>query len=340
MVTMKEVAKKAGVSLSTVSRVINNNPSVDIQIRDKVLSWIKKMNYIPSSAAQTLARKKSNLIGLLVSDITNPYFVEILRTVEREATLHNYNIIFRDSCESAFTEKKAVEEFLMRNVDGILMVPRSDGAEHLNMLKERGVPIVCLTDSLEDTSGVTISHNRGGELAARHLLEQGYENFLYIGPEKDEKLQGFKECLESKGVRMKRSDMIPVSHKEVLTSSQVQNRLKEYIDSGSMKKSTGIFTSNDLVGIQALETLKEYGFYIPSDIGVVGFDNTYLSKLSNFQLTSVAQPIKEMGRSAFEILLCKINGEIKLSEKIYKNFESKIVVRNSSEKINFTKKEN
>ena len=111
MVTMKEVAKKAGVSLSTVSRVINNNPSVDLQIREQVLRCIKKMNYIPSSAAQTLARKKSNLIGLLVSDITNPYFVEILRTVEREATLYNYNIIFRDSCESAFTEKKLSKNF-------------------------------------------------------------------------------------------------------------------------------------------------------------------------------------------------------------------------------------
>ena len=228
----------------------------------------------------------------------------------------------------------------MRNVDGILMVPRSDGTEHLKILKERGVPIVCLTDNLEGVSGVTISHNKGGELAARHLLEQGYKNFLYIGPEKDEKLQGFKDWLEENDVSVKSGDIIPISHKEVLISNQVQNKLKEYIEGGSMKKSTGIFASNDLVGIQTLETLKEYGFDIPVDIGVVGFDNTYLSKLSNFQLTSVAQPIKEMGRSAFEILLCKINGEIKVNEKIYKNFESRIIVRNSSKKINFTKKEN
>jgi LacI family transcriptional regulator len=334
MATMQEIAKKAGVSQATVSRVINKSPSVSIETRQNVMKWVKKLNYQPNLTAQSLVRKQSYLLGIVLPEISNPYFSDVLKIVEQEASLNGYNLIFCHSGDNLQKEKHAINTLRGRQVDGLLLVPVDPESAHLNVLRQHNVPVVTITREVAGFDSVSISHCHGGALVAKHLLETGHTHIGYIGPTHEEKFQGFLEEFTKNGIRFSDEHIIELEKGgEPFGSHEIHEKLPVYLNRKKTANVTAFFVYNDLGAFVVSHILQEYGYRIPEDIAVVGFDNTFLALEMRPTLTSVAQPITEIGRLAIEMLLERIAGETPDEENMKVTLEPYLIVRESTRKI-------
>ncbi|URZ18076.1 LacI family DNA-binding transcriptional regulator [Clostridium felsineum] len=324
MVTMKDIAKKSGVSQATVSRVISGNVSVNPEIKRKVMEWVRKLDYKPNIIAQSLVKNKSLLIGVIITDISNPFFSDIIKSVESEAAKYGYSIILCNTDWNLDKEKKYISIMKSYNVDGILIVPSNAKDTYFKSLKNINIPIVVITQNIDGFNCVSISHYLSAKDVAKHLISMGYSKFVFVGSEEDEKCRGFKDEIESSGFKME-NDFFAVSDKAVNTD------LKELLESDLKNEDIGIFAYNDIEALVVLHLLKEMKVEIPEKIALVGFDNTFISKEVSPTLSSVAQPIEEIGRQSVEILIDNICGKKDVQEK-HIIIEPRLVVRESSVK--------
>ncbi|WP_293723654.1 LacI family DNA-binding transcriptional regulator [uncultured Cetobacterium sp.] len=302
-VTMKLVAEKAGVSLSTVSRVLNTPESVDEEKVKVVRKWIKELNYQPNLAAQSLKKSSSFLIGVSIPNLTNPYFIEILDYLEKIATEKGYNLILHNSLGNPETEFENINNFIRRNVDGIILVANS--VENIKYLKNRNIPHITLTNQFPDTNSISTNHRYGGKLVAKHFIEQGRVNLAYIGPENDEKYIGFQSELYEKGFGVDENMCIFIPNTP-LSNFEIKNYIKKFLNTLS-KYPDGFFTTNDTVAYELVKELEARDINIPKDTMLASFDNTILSQI--LKITSVNQPIQEIVEKGFEILLNQISEE-------------------------------
>ncbi|URZ04985.1 LacI family DNA-binding transcriptional regulator [Clostridium felsineum] len=324
MVTMKDIAKKSGVSQATVSRVISGNVSVNPEIKRKVMEWVRKLDYKPNIIAQSLVKNKSLLIGVIITDISNPFFSDVIKSVESEAAKYGYSIILCNTDWNLDKEKKYISIMKSYNVDGILIVPSNAKDTYFKSLKNINIPIVVITQNIDGFNCVSISHYLSAKDVAKHLISMGYSKFVFVGFEEDEKCRGFKDEIESSGFKME-NDFFAVSDKAVNTD------LKELLESDLKNEDIGIFAYNDIEALVVLHLLKEMKVEIPEKIALVGFDNTFISKEVSPTLSSVAQPIEEIGRQSVEILIDNICGKKDVQEK-HIIIEPRLVVRESSVK--------
>ncbi|URZ02264.1 LacI family DNA-binding transcriptional regulator [Clostridium felsineum] len=324
MVTMKDIAKKSGVSQATVSRVISGNVSVNPEIKRKVMEWVRKLDYKPNIIAQSLVKNKSLLIGVIITDISNPFFSDIIKSVESEAAKYGYSIILCNTDWNLDKEKKYISIMKSYNVDGILIVPSNAKDTYFKSLKNINIPIVVITQNIDGFNCVSISHYLSAKDVAKHLISMGYSKFVFVGSEEDEKCRGFKDEIESSGFKVE-NDFFAVSDKAVNTD------LKELLESDLKNEDIGIFAYNDIEALVVLHLLKEMKVEIPEKIALVGFDNTFISKEVSPTLSSVAQPIEEIGRQSVEILIDNICGKKDVQEK-HIIIEPRLVVRQSSVK--------
>lgn len=324
MVTMKDIAKKSGVSQATVSRVISGNVSVNPEIKRKVMEWVRKLDYKPNIIAQSLVKNKSLLIGVIITDISNPFFSDVIKSVESEAAKYGYSIILCNTDWNLDKEKKYISIMKSYNVDGILIVPSNAKDTYFKSLKNINIPIVVITQNIDGFNCVSISHYLSAKDVAKHLISMGYSKFVFVGSEEDEKCRGFKDEIESSGFKME-NDFFAVSDKAVNTD------LKELLESDLKNEDIGIFAYNDIEALVVLHLLKEMKVEIPEKIALVGFDNTFISKEVSPTLSSVAQPIEEIGRQSVEILIDNICGKKDVQEK-HIIIEPRLVVRESSVK--------
>lgn len=306
-ITMKLIAEKAGVSLSTVSRVLNNPESVEKSKVTIVNKWIDELNYQPNLAAQSLKKSKSFLIGISVPNMTNPYFVQIVEYLEGIATKNGYNIILHISGHSSgHNQKKELEHinnFIRRNVDGVILVATC--VENLNYLKNRNIPHITLTNQFLETNSISTHHKYGGALVADHFIRQGRINLGYIGVKNDEKSLGFKSELYEKGFEV--SDKYDIIIPSGIDSDfEISNYIKEFLNTHNFNPD-GVFAGNDVIAYELIKELENRNINVPKDIAVVGFDNTILSQI--LKITSVNQPIKEIVEKGFQILLEQIKEE-------------------------------
>ena len=308
MIKMKDVAIKAQVSQATVSRVINGTSYVEPETRQKVLDVIAELGYKGNSAAKSLSSKKSSIIAVILPDIANPYFSEILSVIEDEAYQSGYEIIFMNSQGNNHKEKKLVENILKYSPAGVLISPLDANANYLKKFLENNIPVVTITTLSKNFSGVSVDHKVGGELLAKHFASLGHVNIGYIG-NKDEKFQGFKEGLQNLNIPLKDENCIGFYNyssgnlKELVFSS-----MEEYLKERKSLDFTAIFTGNDIVAMEVINFFREKGIKVPEDIAVAGFDNiTFTSYLS---ITTVAQQVREIAFLAYERLMREIkNGE-------------------------------
>jgi len=332
-VTMKDVAKKAGVSQATVSRVINNHPSVSPERRRIVMEWILKLDYQPNAIAQSLVKNRSYLIGIIIPDISNPYFSEIIQSVEDTAEHYGYRILLSNTGGNILKEMSSIEIFLRQGVDGILISPIDIKAPHLIKLKKKNLPVVFVSQISPYFDSIAVDHARGGAIVADHFVDLGHTNVAFIGHEKDSKLEGFKRRLLERGLEFNENNLIRIeggfkSYYE--TFYQLKKLLSKNL------KFTAIFACNDVTAFAVMEILEEYGLRVGKDIALVGFDNTFITLLTKPSLTSVSQPTKEIGRGALEILLKRITGNLK-GDPISITLEPKLIVRESSGGIDWDK---
>ncbi|WP_315675390.1 LacI family DNA-binding transcriptional regulator [Clostridium sp. 19966] len=325
---MKDVAKAAGVSQATVSRVISGNTSVDPEIKAKVMKWIRKLDYQPNIIAQSLVGNKTLLIGVIITDISNPFFSDIIKSVEREAANYGYSIMLFNTDGDIEKEKKYINILKSYKVEGILIVPSDAKNKYFKTLQKSSIPIVIITQDIKNFNCVSISHYMGGKKVAKHLVDMGYSKFVFVGYQDDEKELGFKEELENSGFDLNNKYMFIDKGK----NNHVAVALKEFIINNLDDEGIGIFTHNDIEALMVLHLLKELKIKIPEKAALVGFDNTYITKEVSPSISSVAQLVEEIGRKAVEILIDKINEREKAEEK-HIILEPRLVVRESSVKL-------
>lgn len=334
MVTMTEIAKKAGVSQATVSRVINGSTAVDPETKQKVMEWVRKLDYQPNRTAQSLVSKQSFLLGMVIPDMVNPYFAEVLRAVERAADLNGYSIILGDSRGNLQKEKQSVNILRRHQVAGILLIPVNPEQSSQNLPKKSAVPVVSITQKISASDSIRVDHLRGGALVANHFLEHGHANMAFIGANKDEKFQGFVDVLTSRGIPFKDEHVILLGdYWGQALFHDIHKKVNAYLEKSTQLDVTAIFAANDIIAFVVIRILQEHGYRIPDDVAIAGFDNTFLAYESKPLLTSVVQPIDEMARLAVDTLIQRISGEIPAQQPpITVELEPTLVVRESTRK--------
>lgn len=332
MATIKEVAKKSGVSVGTVSAVIRGESWVSEGTRRKVLKVIKELNYRPNPLGRSLRTQKTGVIGLAVTDITNPFFPLIVRAVENYLRKFNYGIILCDTNEDYAIGIDVMHVLVDRMVEGIILVGDVLPENELeDIITTTNIPVVAVERdyNIYDLSVVLVDSVKGGYIATRHLLNLGYREIAIItGPIESERnyssigrLEGYKKALREEGLEIKPEFII----KSDFTFNGGFTSMKEFLDRGN--KPEAVFASNDLMAIGAMVAIKERGFRIPDDIAIVGYDDTPEASFTEPPLTTVHLSMEELGTQAAKFIIDSIKNKDFVPQKYVMPVD--IVIRES-----------
>lgn len=307
--TIKDVARMTGVSIATVSNVITNKKYVRPELKKKIQEAMEYLGYEPNLTARSLKNNKTFKIGVVIPDITDPFYGEILKQIEKTISTSEYQLILYSSDDKPEKEQQISESILLGIIDGLILVsPRTNG---LLMNCEHRIPTVIVgrpaLDTDEDISCVYADNFNGGRLIANLFLEKGYQHFVCIaGPDDaqtaNERLDGFQSTLRNKGVKSENLETYRAVFDFDLCYSLVLDLLENYNPS----KKKGFFVCSDIGAWGAVEAAKSKGLKIPEDIGIAGFDDNYYSRLISPGLTTVQNPAKELGAAAAAAVLDKL----------------------------------
>lgn len=305
-ITIKEIAKEAGVSIATVSMIINKkDKNISEATRIRVLDVIKKYNYIPNAMAGSLVTQRTNMVGLILPDITNPFFPGIARGAEDKANEAGYSIIFCNTDDKLEVEEKYIETLTKKMVDGIIIAHSSNSEKMSEILEKCKFPLILIDRDFysENIRGKVLVNNFEGSYdGVKYLINKGYKNIAYLsGSLKTntarDRLEGYKKALIDNGISINNNLIKYGKYKIDWGKTGVDELLKEN------EKFDAIFCGNDLIAIGAIKELKLKGYRIPDDIGVMGFDDIYLAGLIEPPLTTIRQPNYQMGYMAMELLI-------------------------------------
>jgi LacI family transcriptional regulator len=314
MVKMADIAEAAGVSVTTVSHVLNNSRPVREETMLRVRSAAEQLGYRPNGLARSLRRKQSLTIGLIVPDISNPFFAEIGRGLEEASFNAGYNVIFCNSGGDPEHEQRNVTGLLEKRVDGIVIAPGGIAPEHLTALASGDVPVVMIDrDATELTCDVVLANNlSGGQQAVRHLVELGHRQIACVVASAASRsaapgrLHGYRQGMKDAG--LDDNGLIVVTD-ELDNASPGSEVDAGYIATtrilGSADRPTALFLTNDLMAIGALRAAHDLGCSVPGEVSIVGFDDILLARYSIPALSSVVQPRHDMGRIAAELLIAR-----------------------------------
>jgi LacI family transcriptional regulator len=327
---MKDIAEYAQVSLATVSRVLNESGYVSVEKRQRVMDWVGKLEYKPNASARDLAGSRSYLIGIILPDISNPFFAEIFCQMEEQAFFQGYSIIISNTKNRKDKIREIANIFKSRQVDGLLVCIDPRDISVMDSVINKGLPIVSFTQLSEKVDSISISIEKGGALIAQHFLDLGHENVAFIGEKEDPKFVGFQQILNQNGVYIQNTNIFSVDGWGDLSSDAVIHKVREFVFSLDPNVSA-IFAFNDLTAIHTLRALQEKKVRVPEDVVLAGFDNIFMSREIDPPLTSIAQPTREIGRLAVEMLIRRINDRKKPIDEII--LEPRLIVRKSTLKI-------
>lgn len=301
MITMTEIARQTGVSQPTVSRVLNGNTAVHPDIRERVLACARENGFQPNILAQSLAGSKTHLIGVILTDISNPFFADLVKYLEQEARSSGYSLILFNSQYDSAKEEECLQIIQRYRVDGLIVVPVDENAPRWQALSEKAaLPAVVIIRRIPSLDSVYVSHEEAGALVAVHLYEQGYRSYLFFGMPEDEKYLGFARALSMRDPAFEsRLTILPSKDNDVLLP-----RLREHF--ATAQAPTGIFAYNDRRALQLMGLLKQLHIPIPGQAGLIGFDNTYMCEYLYPRLSSVSQPNETMAVTAMKRLLERI----------------------------------
>ena len=308
MTTIREVAERAGVSYATVSHVINNTRVVSPETRQRVLAAMAELNYRPNALARSLRQGKTNTLGLVLPDSANPFFAEISRSIEDEAFNKGYSVFLCNTELDTQRELFYVDVLSKKQVDGIIFVAAGDQADSLDFLVREGMPVVMIDRNVPNVQvdAVLPDHQLGGFLATQHLLQLGHTRIACIaGPSSitpsAERITGYRNALEQAGIPYDENLVIRGDY-HAQSGMEITNSLLKM-----NPRPTAIFALNDLMALGALRAAAEAGCNVPRDLAVVGYDDLELSQYTNPPLTTIAQPKREIGRQAVNLLVNRIS---------------------------------
>lgn len=318
--TLSDIAATIGVAPMTVSRVVNGTGYVSEETREKVMVAVKKMSYRRNGLARNLKRQRTDTVGLVLGDLSNPYSTELANAVRESLSFKGYNLFISISEHSAKEDIAAFEALADHNVDGFIVATRSnnEGDSRLAKIVDSNVPVVVIGRDFRHDSVDFVSADNlaGGFEATRHLIDLGHRRIGFIGAEMRNKhalkrLQGYLNALDGFGIEI--DERLVTGRKESV--SEVPGYSTEKMGYEGMKRllslpnrPTAVFARNDFTAVGALTAIKEAGLSIPQDIAIVGFDDTPLAIHTVPPLTTVRQPMRLQGQLAAEMLLRRIAG--------------------------------
>jgi DNA-binding LacI/PurR family transcriptional regulator len=308
-VSIKDVARAAGVSHSTVSRALSHSPLIPEPTRRRVERVAKKLGYSPNAIARGLVTRQTCAIGVIVTSIADPFVAEIVRGIEQLAGDHGYRVVLGTSHNDPEREVNAVKALREWRVDSVIVASSRVGALYQPLLREIGAPIVLINNQNQQKGraihSVAVDDVRGGELATQHLIALGHRVIGHIrGPAGyaagQNRFAGYRRALHAAN--------LPYDRARVLTGdgrAEGGEQILRLLD--QRPTPTAVFCYNDMTAIGALAALTRRGVRVPRDISLVGFDNIPFARYVNPPLTTIAQPMFEMGRRAMEIALTLMN---------------------------------
>lgn len=307
MPTLIDVAKKAGVSPITVSRVINKTGHISPKMLERVNQAIAELGYVPNELARSLRLKRTNTLALILTDITNPFFTIIARGVEDTANQAGYNVIFYNTDESVEKEKKSFNLILQNQVDGVLLVPATSSSKLVDLINEQGLPLVVLDRAVPSkTDGVQCDSTGGAYQLVKLLIGLGHRRITMINGPVDvstslDRLTGYKQAMAEAGLQ--NFEACYFGRFEQNSGYELTKKVM-----AQFPRPTALFAANNLIAIGTLMALHDLNLRVPEDVAVVGFDDLPLDLVVKPFLTVVAQPAYEMGKKATELLIERING--------------------------------
>jgi LacI family transcriptional regulator len=310
-VTIYDVAREAGVSMATVSRVVNNNTNVKPLTRKKVFEAIERLGYRPNAVARGLASKKTTTVGVVIPDISNTFFAEVARGIEDIANMYHYNIILCNADKRKDKEIRVINTLLEKQVDGLLFMGGTVTDEHRDAFRTANVPIVlCATSEPSRTiPSVDIHHEKAAYDAVTLLLNHGHRKIAFIsGVFEDSnnglaRFNGYKKAIEAAGLQV-RDEYVRIGN---LRYESGMDASKFFL--GLEDRPTAIFAATDEMAIGAIHAVQDFGLRVPYDISVVGIDNIRMASMVRPQLTTVAQPMYDLGAVSMRLLTKLMNKE-------------------------------
>jgi LacI family transcriptional regulator len=310
MATIRDVARLAGVAPITVSRVINNAGYISEQTRARVEQVIHELHYVPNTLARSLRSRHTNTLGLVLTDITNPFWTTVARGVEDAASDAGFNVILCKTDESKFEQEKYLHVLLEKRVDGVLLVPVGCEPDPVEFVQSQKVPIVVIDRWLADmhADSVRCDSEDGGYQLTHMLLELGHRQIaMFSGPAEistaHDRVSGYRRGL---------GEVDLSSHDEKVyygEFTQESGAAMARLALSDLPQPTAIVANNNFIALGAYQAIREAGYRVPEDISMVGFDDLPTGLLLEPFFTVVVQPAYEMGRQATELLLARIAGQ-------------------------------
>ncbi|NJM68989.1 MAG: LacI family transcriptional regulator [Scytonema sp. RU_4_4] len=318
-ISISDIARKAGVSHTTVSRALRDSPLISSKVREEIKQLAREMKYVPNGIAQSLLSSRTNTIGVVVTSIADPFFAEVVEGIEQIARSAGLSVLLSASHRDLEQEIAAIDNLHRRRVDGMLVADSRMNKHHTKQRVQIAVPTVFINAQAEDQPemfhSVAIDDYLGARLAVEHLVNLGHTCIGYLGvgdkrsllPKADrsksnqQRLEGYRMALSEAGLPQM-TDWIAINDEDNVRSSDVatgQKMLSKLVTTGV----TSIFCYNDMVAVGALLASRELGISVPQDLSLVGFDGIALSGYVTPPLTTVSQPMLEIGRSAMQMLL-------------------------------------
>lgn len=299
MSTIKDVARIAGVSIATVSRVVNKGPKVGEKTREKVLKVMQEIGYMPNANARALVTQKNTTIGVVIPDLTDPFFASLAHGVDKIAREKNMQVLLSTGLISESSERQAINLLLERRCDAVVIHSKKLSDDELVELSKRVPGLILIDRFIERIKHrcVWLDNAEGGKLAARHLLTMAHDSFACITSqyEIDDpllRLQGFKDGIKDAGFTLPEnliSKQEPTLQGGEIAAQELLSRNVPF---------SALFVYNDAMAIGAISTFEDNGFRVPQDISIIGFDDVLLSSYSRPKLTTLNYPIEDMAANA------------------------------------------
>jgi len=305
-VSIKDIAKAAGVSHSTVSRALSDSPLISAATKARIQRLAREMGYSPDALARSLVMGRTQTIGIVATAITDPFIAEVVQAIEQTAYTHGYSIILTISNAEPDREIAAVEMLRSKRVDGVIVTSSRIGSLYREHLARFGVPVVLLNSHREQsgpyTFSVSMDNQHGGYLATEHLVRRGHRRIAYVSgaagsSDSLARQEGYRRALEEAGVSVDPALIVPGTGR----AEGGERALPRLLDLA--EPPTAVFCYNDMTAIGLLRAARQHNIAVPRDLAVVGFDDIPFASYVRPSLTTVVQPKKEMGRLAVEMVL-------------------------------------
>mgnify|MGYP005814668103 CR=1 FL=1 len=337
-VSIKDIASQAGVSYSTVSRALNDNPAISQEVRFRIQELARAMGYSPNALAQGLISHRTHSIGLVITTISDPFFVDVVRGVEEVAQASEYSTFLATSNNDPEREIKIIETFSRRRVDGVIVAASQISNQYTDRLEQVHIPVIMINNQAvgeyKNLYSVSIDDYTGGQLATRHLLGLGHRRIGYIGatnrPNSNaRRMGGYLAALHEAGIAPEKAW---ISNYDTSTQGDLEGDLNLWkslapraIDCGV----TALFCYCDTVAVGAILALNRSGIPVPGQVSVIGFDDNDLCEIVCPPLTTIGQPKRRMGQMAMRMLLDCLDG-IPVDDQVV---EPEVIVRSSTSAV-------